>query len=247
MICPEIQPCDLANLPEANFVLLVGAFCLMVLFAIVLVLKAMDYYYSMRWYKEKIMKNVILPIVALIALASHALATPYARLFNPKNVHQSAALLIDPNGHAPNSGVTDVCLVTHSTEDGSIIPRALQSIIPPENLCLFEMGAGGSARVYGGRLTGNAIAHVGSSVNIAPQLGSLILAKVDTGSAPLLQSVKAAMLNVGGNGVRLGWGLGLNVISDGVFQSGKESLPGRGVLDIVNRAQRLSVGWAWVW
>ena len=192
------------------------------------------------------MKNSIL-VTLLIISSLAASANPYVRLMDTKDIHQSAGLLIDPNGHSPNAMVTDVCTVTHSTSDGSIVTLSWQGLIPPENLCLLEFGAGGSSRIYGGRLTGNALVHAGTSVNFAPQLGALLLMKVDENSSPALRAVKDAMLNVGGNGVRLGWGISGRLINDGVFQSFKEALPGRGIGDIINKNQKLEVGYSWGW
>lgn len=171
----------------------------------------------------------------------------YFRLMDPNHVHQSAAVLVDPNGNQPNVAVTDIAIFTHSTEDGSIIPASWQAYVPPENWSPLELGGGGSAKVYAGHLSGSAVLHIGSSVNLAPQLGALFLAKVDKTSAPALQAVKNAMLGVGGSGVRLGGGLGGTVVKDGVFQSVKEAFPGQGVVDIVKKSGRLTVGYSWVW
>lgn len=191
--------------------------------------------------------KIIDAILVAVLLSSQAHATPYARLMDPAHVHQSAAVLIDPNGAQPTVAVMDVCTVTHSTADGSIIPMAWRSIIPPENLCLLGIGGGGSAGWRGGRLRGSAVVDINTSVNIAPQIGALMFAGINNTSPVLFQAVKAAMLNTNGNGVRIGGGLAGNAIKDGVFQSVKEALPGRGVLDIFKQASRVNVGYSWVW
>ena len=183
----------------------------------------------------------------LLALAVPSFAAPYARPIDFSHVQQSAALDIDPNGVAPSVIMTDFALLTHSNADGSIIPKAWQSWCPPENWAILEIGFGGSAHVSGLKLAGNAIVHVGSSLNVAPQLGALILAKVDATSPTALQAVKAAMLGINGGGVRIGYGLDGDFMYDGKLQSMKEAFPGQGALDILKKASRVTVGYAWTW
>lgn len=185
---------------------------------------------------------------ALVCFGSTAVASPYLRLMSAsQGIHQSASVAIDPNGVAPTVALTDICAITHSTVDGSIIPASWQAYVPPENLCALSFGGGGKASFSGGRLTGDAVINTGASVNLAPQIGALALRGIDSSSNPIAQAVKAAFLNVNGQGVRAGGGFNGNLVKDGVFQSAKEAFPGRGPFDIAKRAVRITVGFQWVW
>lgn len=189
----------------------------------------------------------LLMLYSFMALAGQAGATSYVRLMSASAIHQSARMLFDPNGIQPNVGVTDIAILTHSTADGSIIPKSWQSWCPPENWVPLEIGAGGNVGFTGGRLTGNAVIDAGTSLNIAPQIGSLAFNQVGDRSPPWLQAFKTAFLGYNGSGVSIGGGLAGNIVSNGIFQSAKEALPGRGFLDITKRASRVSLGYSWLW
>ncbi len=184
------------------------------------------------------MKLLIALFAVSLSVPSHA--APYFRLMDPSHIHQSAALLLDPNGVQPSVAVTDIAIITHSTADGSIMPVSCRATLcPPEDWVPLEIGGGGSLHA--------AVLHIGASVNVAPQLGALAFKSVSTSSPGWLQSVKAAALGQNGNGFRLGGGLLGNIVKDGVVQSAKETFPGQGVLDIIKQSGRISVGYSWVY
>lgn len=168
----------------------------------------------------------------------------YFRWLDPHHLLVSAGTLYDLSGVEPVSYVTEVALVTHSTTDGSIIPPALQRAgILAEDWTPVQVGFGGSAKVVGGRLTGNALTTFGTAGNVCPWVFGWAVSHIDASSPPALQIVKAAVVGDGTSSpkLRLGYDLEAHAISGGTFQSAKEALPGRGVLDIARRASRFEV------
>lgn len=181
-------------------------------------------------------------IVALAAVAPRAsFAGAYFRGFDPNNIHQSAGFLLDTHANGdPVAGVTDIALITHSTADGSIIPVTLQKWLPPENWSPLSVGAGANFKVDG-------VIDLGSSINVAPQIGALFLAAVDSSSAPWLQAVKGSLLGNLPLQTRIGYAEVLRVARAGTILPPDQMLPGRGLGDILNRAGRVNLGVAWVW
>lgn len=165
---------------------------------------------------------------------------PYFRPLDPSHIQQSAGMLYDPSGVNNSAGITDIALITHSMKDGSIIPESWQGLLPPENWSPLSVG-------FGGSLSGDAIVGLGASVNVAPQLGALLLRGVNESSPVWALAIKNAFLGKGNGSVRIGWAEVGTLVKAGVFQSAKEALPGQGPLDILRRAGRVEVGWAWSW
>ena len=182
------------------------------------------------------MKNTAL-VVALICFGSIASATPYARLFDPANIYQAAGCGFDTTGHAPAACTTDIGVVTHSTTDGSIIPWAWQPLLPPEDWAI-SIGGGGDVKA-------NSVINLSASVNVAPQIASLVFKAVDASSPQYLQDIKTFASGTGNARLRIGLGAYGAATKDGHFQSFAASFPGQGVLDILNRAKRVEVGLAW--
>jgi hypothetical protein len=168
----------------------------------------------------------------------------YFRLADVHHLLISAGTLYDLRGLAPVEYVTTVALITHSTADGTIVPPKLQALgISPEDWVPLEVGFGGSAKITGGHLSGNAITTFGTAGNACPLVLGWAVKNIGD-SAPLpLQIVKAAILGDGTDyaKLRIGYVFQGQAISDGVFQSAKEMFPGRGVLDIANRAGRFEL------
>ncbi len=182
--------------------------------------------------------KTILTLVLLFAAARSEAA--YFRLLDPRHIQQSAAMLYDPAGLDNSMGVTDIAIITHSTLDGSIVPERLQGYLPPEDWSPLALGFGGSLR-------GDAVVSAGASVNIAPQIGAMLLKAVDSNSPQWAQVIKGAFLGSGNGKLRIGWAEMGTAVKAGVFQSAKEAFPGRGALDILHRAGRIEVGWAWTY
>lgn len=194
------------------------------------------------------MKKII--VMALLALPYPAHAaflcsdpakTCYFRPIDFGNIHQSASSLIDPHDPGATTAlVTDIAVFTHDTKDGSIIPEGARGFLPPEDWA-FAVGGGGS-------LQKDFIVDANFTVNVAPQVGAAVFAKVGSGSPPWLQGTKALFLGTSQYGqVRLGWALAGNIVKGGVFQSACEAFPGAGILDIFNRGSRAVVGYSWEW
>lgn len=181
------------------------------------------------------MKKTLVALILLVTPAANAAS--YFRFIDVNHVQQSAAFLFDPNGISGSVGVTNIALITHSTTDGTIVPLALQPYLPPENWAPIEIGGGGSFRA-------DAVIDAGTSVNLAPQLGALVFARVDTSSPAWLQAAKAA---AGNGGFRIGWAMAGNIVKGGIFQSAKEAFPGQGPLDVLKKGSRLMVGYSWTW
>lgn len=185
------------------------------------------------------MKNIVLLVLAMFAPSS-LWASPYFRRISADNIQQSAGFLYDPRGIESTVGVSEVALITHSTRDGSLIPREWWSWIPPEDWSPLAIGGGGS-------LEGNAVIDASASVNLAPQIGALLLKGVTSTSPRWLQVTKGALLGSSVGKVRIGWAAAGNVVRDGVFQSFKEAFPGRGPIGILREASRIEVGYCWTW
>lgn len=168
----------------------------------------------------------------------------YFRLMDPHHLQISAGTLYDLHGVAPVEYVTEVAIITHSTADGTILTPAMQKAgITPEDWVPFQVGFGGSAKITGGHLSGNAITTFGTSGNACPLVLGWAVNNIGT-SAPLpLQIIKAAVV---GSGItypqlKIGYVFQGQAIQDGVFQSAKEMFPGSGILDIMNRAGRFEL------
>jgi len=186
---------------------------------------------------------------AVIAAGSPrvSFAGTYFHLMKASAIHQSASISIDPNGVEPTVGVTDIAIITHSTADGTIIPARWQSWLPPEDWAPLTLGGGGNPAIQNGKLAGTSVITTGMSVNIAPQIGAFAFKNVGSGSALWLQALKAAFLGYNGSGVRMGGGFAGDVARNGVIQSPKEMFPGQGLGDVLKKATRATIGFAWVW
>lgn len=166
----------------------------------------------------------------------------YLRFMDPHHIQQSASMLYSPSNRFPAAGVTDVCAVTHSTADGSIIPKNLWSWLPPEDWCALEVGAGGQ---WNPREHGNAIVDAGLSANVAPQLLGWTAIAVTSSSPQWLQVYKSAITSSGGNvHLRLGVGEEAHMINGGLIAV-NQMLPGSGLGDILNKNLVLKAGVAW--
>jgi hypothetical protein len=181
------------------------------------------------------MKLLLASLLALLAASSHA--TPYARPFDAKNIHQSAGCGFDTTGNSPMACTTDIAILTHDTSDGSIIPWAWQPLLPPED---WAVSVGG-----GGSIKGEAVINASATSNVAPQLASLALKGITNSSPAWAQDVKTFAEGTGALQLRLGIGFYGNAVVQGHFQSFAAAFPGRGIGDILNRAKRLEVGVAW--
>lgn len=180
------------------------------------------------------MKHALLALL----LAAPAAASPYFRPIDLRHPQVGAGFLIAPKSPLDTEAVTDVAIITHSTRDGSIIPAAWQSFLPPESWVPLQLGLGGSLR-------GNATAEAGTSANLAPQLAALALRGVDQASSGFLAAVKTALTGSGQGSVRIGVSLAGQLVRDGVWQSPRAMFPGQGFAEIVGNSARLNVGAAW--
>ena len=189
-----------------------------------------------------------LPTVSGTAVEAPTIVPPpsghYFRLLDPHHLVVSLGTLYDLHGVAPLTYITDVALITHSTADGSIIPAAWQRLgIQAEDWVPLQVGAGGSAKVSGGHLSGNALVAFGTAGNVCPLVLGWAVNNIGA-SAPLgFQIAKAAITGDGSTypKVRLGYVFQGQAIKDGVFQSVKEAFPGRGALGILNQAGRFEM------
>jgi len=185
------------------------------------------------------MKIIIAAVLLLVAVPSHA---AYFRVLGfGAPVQQSLSTLLDPFGLKDSAAVTDLALITHSTADGTIMPAFCQANwCPPESWSPLAIGAGAD-------LKGNKVINVDTTVNLAPQLATLILNKVGAGSPSWLQVVKSGLAGTSAARVRIGWGELGYATRNGVFQSAKEAFPGAGALDILRQAGRVDIGVAWTY
>ncbi len=174
----------------------------------------------------------------LTLLPAAANARPYFRLMDPSHLNVGAGFLISPKDPASTIAITDLTLVTHSVEDGTIIPESWRSVFPPVAWTPLQVGFGGSLR-------GEAVIAVGTSANVAPSVAALLMRGVDGQSSGAAKAVKAALNGSGPGQVRLGASLACSATRGGVFQSAKQACPGQGLLDIVGNSARASVGFAW--
>lgn len=177
-------------------------------------------------------------IAALLFLPSLSFASPYFRLLDLSHPQVGAGFLIAPKDPLSSIAVTELALLTHSAADGSIVPASWQSVLPPESWVPLQAGFGGS---FNGELTLEA----GSSANIAPVVGSLLLRGVDQNSSGWAAAIKSALVGSPDGGIRLGGALAGITVKNGVFQSAKEAFPGQGFLEIVSNAARVDFGYAW--
>lgn len=178
-------------------------------------------------------------IAALACLLSQAVqAAPYFRLIDPSHPIIGAGLLIAPKDPLNTVAITDLALITHSTADGTIIPKSWQQILPPESWVPLQIGFGGSLR-------GDAVIAPGTSANIAPVLAAALLHGVDSNSAGWARAFKSALTGQGPGQLRLGGAMQGSLVKGGVFQSAKEMFPGRGIGEILGNAARIDVGYAW--
>lgn len=183
----------------------------------------------------------ILLAVALMVMASSVNAAYFKVLGFGSPVEQSAALLLDPEGKQSHVAVTDIALVTHSIKDGTIMPLACRdSWCPPESWSPLSVG-GGIA------FNGDKVINLDTSVNIAPQLAALTMARVNTDSPTWLQVLKKGLDQSGAAKIRVGWAEMGYATRNGVFQSAKEAFPGCGLFDIAHRAGRIAIGVAWTY
>jgi hypothetical protein len=169
----------------------------------------------------------------------------YLRFIDFGHVEQSVAALYSPSNRFPTAGVTDVCGVTHSTDDGSIIPQSLWKWLPPENFCAFEVGAGGQ---WNPQDHGNAVVDAGASVNVAPQVLGWTTAAITPSSPAWMQVYKGAVTSQAGSAVNLRLGVGeeAHVVNGGLIAT-NQMLPGSGIGDILNKNLVLKAGVAWKW
>ena len=189
------------------------------------------------------MKKVLvigLMFVAGIAQAKQLLVFPdhYLRLMDIGNPIIGAGFLVSPKELDKTYGVSDVALVTHSTADGTLLPSFIQPYLPPMAWVPLHAGFGGSFRK-------EIIFDLGTSMNISPALAATIMRGIGTSSQPWLRAVKKAFECSGDVSVRIGGSLAGHLIKNGVFQSGKEMFPGRGIGEILGNASMLNFGMAW--
>lgn len=168
----------------------------------------------------------------------------YFRLVSGGNMVWSAGTTYDLHGIAPITYLTDLGIITHSSADGSVIPASWQKLgISAEDWVPLQVGAGGSAKIVGGRLTGNAVVAFGTAGNVAPMVLGWAVSNIGPSAPAALQIAKAAIVGDGTDYVklRIGYVFQGQAISGGTLQSAKEAFPGRGVLDIANKSGRLEL------
>ena len=181
----------------------------------------------------------VLLFVAGMVFSGLANSAPYFQLLDPSHPQIAAGLLISPKTPKDTLAVTDLALVTHSAKSGqSIIPAALQSIIPPESWVPLQ----GS---FGGSFIGDATVGLGTSANIAPIVAATAFKAVSFSSPAWLQATKSALAGLGSGQVRLGGALAGQLVKGGGFQSFRGALPGRGIGEIIGNAARVEVAYGW--
>lgn len=165
-------------------------------------------------------------------------AKHYFRLLNPHHLVIGAGFLIAPKTPLQTSSVVDLALITHSTQDGTIIPQSWQDWLPPESWVPLQVG-------FGGSFAGDAVGAIGTSANIAPIVASTLLHGVDKSSSGAAQAVKTALAGSDNGGIRLGGEVAGQICKGGTLQSAKEAFPGRGIGEILGNAARVDFGYAW--
>lgn len=187
---------------------------------------------------NKSARVLVLVLVILSACAVRAMAKPYFRLIDLKHPVISAGFLISPKALDKTAGVTDVALVTHSSEDGTILPEFVLKYMPPVDWVPLAVGGGGDLR-------SNAVMDVGTSLNVSPAMAALLMRGIGAGSSPWAQAIKKAFECSGTTSIHLGVSLGGDLVKNGVFQSAKDMFPGQGIGEIVGNAAMLNFGVAW--
>lgn len=147
--------------------------------------------------------------------AQAALAAPYARIIGTPGAPTPsgmAGLLLDPKAIAGSEGVTNVNVVTHSTQDGSIIPQAWRSWLAPEDWVPLFIGGGGSFQ-------GETVIDAGASANVAPQIAGLLAdAHCSSETCLAIQSVLNSNYAKSGLGFAAGPAWALRVVNGGTFE-----------------------------
>lgn len=187
------------------------------------------------------------------ALSPKADSHPYARVLGfGAPLWKSASFDIAPRKPLDTAALGSIGLITHSTADGSLCAKLnFGSWCVPESWVPLQVNFGGSfgATAYLG---------FGSSLNLAPQFGALLLQGVTNQSSGWAQAVKSAFLadNPANGQVRLGVDFLGSIVQPydtsnpygpqgSRLVSLKEAYPGRGAMRILGNAARLNVGWAW--
>ena len=181
------------------------------------------------------MKKLILSL--LLSVPSAAQARPYFRILDLSHPQIGAGLLIDPRAPERTLAVTDLAIITHSVEDGSMIPESWRPVVPPIAWA-FQIGAGGSFQ-------GEATIAPGVSANLAPSIAAVALRGVDSSSAGWARAIKSALTGQGQGQLRIGGALAGVLVREGHFQSVAAAFPGRGFAQIIANAARVNVGYAW--
>ena len=188
------------------------------------------------------MKKILLAI--LMAFPCSANAGPYLRIADLKHPQTDAVSLYRMRDRSFLAGVTDIGLITHSNEDGTLVPESLRKWISPEPWVPLQIG-------FGGSVTGNAFIHFGTSYNVGAQLASSIVKLTGQSSNPTAKAITdfmgAGLVLPGGSvlGFAAGIGLAAQPVEDGHFQSVRAMLPGRGIGPILENASAYSLGLAW--
>jgi hypothetical protein len=183
-------------------------------------------------------------ILGLLALAAApAGANPYFRFMGMKDgtLHPTvgAGISINPNDLSDSVAVpSDLAIITHSVDDGTIIPDALQKYFPPTAWTPFSIW-------YGGSLSGKAVGGYGTSLNVSPAISALLLSKVSSASSGWAGALKKALDGSSSTQIRLGYALSGTMLDSGKVLPVKDMFPGQGLPDIIKRGSRLMVGAAW--
>lgn len=182
--------------------------------------------------------KIIFRIAFVLVFVAPSYAGSYFRLIDPAHPQIGAGLLISPKAPLETVAVTDLALITHSTADGTIIPESWRSVLPPESWVPLQVG-------FGGSFAGEATIAPGTSANLSPVIAAMLLRGVDSNSSGWAKALKTALSGNGQGQIRLGGALAGVVVRQGAFQSAKAAFPGQGALDIIGRAARVNVGYAW--
>ena len=188
------------------------------------------------------MKRIILALA--MAVPSVASANPYFRLLDTNHIQADALSLYRVSDFSFVGAVTDIAIITHSTADGTIMPKFLQDRgIAPEPWVPLQIGVGGS-------VTGNLRGHIGSSFNVSQFAAQSIIGFCGinpSGTGKQVADFFGQGLNLGGStlGFAAGIGIDAQIISEGHFQSFRGMFPYRGLgANLYNNAD-YSLGLAW--
>jgi len=196
------------------------------------------------------MKKVIL--LALLALlvtpAGAQVLAPagkpgvhYLRWMDIRHPQIAALTLFNLNDRAMFGGLADVAIITHSTLDGTMIPKTLQPYVPPAAWVPLQAGVGGN-------LSSRVIVHLGSSYNVGWTLATSIVKIAGLSTSPTGEAVKQLFSDgmelgdAGTLGFYVGIGMAANVVDDGHFQSVKAMFPGQGLGPVLQNAAKYSLG-----